>query len=206
VYLPAWIVIAIVWQTQIWVLTNVVLVLVVHILFGPTLASWSFFAAAPFGKSPQLASVWSTFLALMLAIVALILKYAFTRIPRPIYIHSLNLRVVSTGGAYTFTVIFLPSFYIHLREPCDRGFENHNLPRDAVKGDPDHNIMLFPMIVAGTVRAANSSRVDPHRDFPGSTYSYGRSWRISSSAACMMPEGRRLRGRGSSGVAAKPQH
>jgi hypothetical protein len=87
VYLPAWIVIAIVWQTQIWVLTNVVLVLVVHILFGLTLASWSFFAAAPFRKSPQLAAVWSTFLAPILAIVALILKCAFTRIPRPIYIH-----------------------------------------------------------------------------------------------------------------------
>jgi hypothetical protein len=46
------------------------------------------------------------------------------------------------------------------------------------------------MIVAGMVRAANSSRVDPHHDFSRSTYSYGRTWRISSSAACMMPEGR----------------
>jgi hypothetical protein len=111
---------------------------------------------------------------------------------------------VSTGGAFTFTVIFPPSFYIFPNRAIS-GFENHNLPTDAVKGDPDHNIMLLPMIVAGIVRAANSSRVDPHHDFSRSTYSYCRTWRISSSAACMMPEGRRLRGRGSSGVVAKPK-
>ncbi|KAF8215745.1 hypothetical protein K438DRAFT_1901600 [Mycena galopus ATCC 62051] len=74
VYLPAWIIVALVWRSQIWVLTNVLLILVVHILLGLTLASWSFFVAAPFGKSPQLAAVFSTFLSILFAILALILK------------------------------------------------------------------------------------------------------------------------------------
>jgi hypothetical protein len=74
VYLPAWIIVALVWRSQIWVETNVLLILVVHILLGLTLASWTFFVAAPFGKSPQLAAVCSTFLSILFAIVALILK------------------------------------------------------------------------------------------------------------------------------------
>lgn len=76
VYLPAWIIVSLVWRSQIWVLTNVLLILVVHILLGLTLASWSFFIAAPFGKSPQLAAVASTFLSILFAILALIIKGA----------------------------------------------------------------------------------------------------------------------------------
>ncbi|KAF8204260.1 hypothetical protein K438DRAFT_1670421 [Mycena galopus ATCC 62051] len=131
VYLPAWIIVAVVWRTQIWVLTSVLLILVVHILLGLTLASWSFFVAAPFGKSPQLAAVFSTFLSILFAIVALILN-------------------VETAGAFIFTIIFPPGFYIFANRAIS-GYENHSLPTDALKGDPDRHIQLLAIIIAGII-------------------------------------------------------
>ncbi|KAJ7157322.1 hypothetical protein C8R46DRAFT_1040351 [Mycena filopes] len=132
VYLPAWIIVALVWRAQIWVATNVLLILVVHILLGLTLASYSFFVAAPFGKSPQLAAVSSTFLAILFAIVALILKD------------------LGTGGAFIFTIIFPPGFYIFANRAIS-GYENHSFATDALKGDPDHNLQLLTIIIAGII-------------------------------------------------------
>ncbi|CAK5265997.1 unnamed protein product [Mycena citricolor] len=132
VYLPAWIIVALVWRAQIWVVTNVLLILVVHLLLGLTLASWSFFLAAPFGKSPQLAAVCSTFLSILFAILALVLKQ------------------VSTGGAFIFTIIFPPGFYIFANRAIS-GFENLSLPTNALKGDPDHNLVLLPILIAGLI-------------------------------------------------------
>ncbi|KAJ7045165.1 hypothetical protein C8F04DRAFT_989821 [Mycena alexandri] len=132
VYLPAWIIVALVWRAQIWVLTNVLLILVVHILLGLTLASYSFFIAAPFGKSPQLAAVFSTFLAILFAILALVLKK------------------LGTGSAFIFTIIFPPGFYIFANRAIS-GYENHSFATDALKGDPDHNLQLLTIIIAGII-------------------------------------------------------
>ncbi|KAJ7729088.1 hypothetical protein DFH07DRAFT_218233 [Mycena maculata] len=132
VYLPAWIIVALVWRSQIWVLTNVLLILVVHILLGLTLASWTFFIAAPFGKSPQLAAVCSTFLSILFAIIALILKR------------------LGTGGAFIFTIIFPPGFYIFANRAIS-GYENHSLPTNALKGDPDDHLQLLTIIIAGII-------------------------------------------------------
>ncbi|KAJ6606797.1 hypothetical protein B0H10DRAFT_1819461 [Mycena sp. CBHHK59/15] len=131
IYLPAWVIVALTWRFKIWVLTNVLMILIVHILLGLTLASWSFFIAAPFGKSPQLAAVCSTFISILFAIIALILK-------------------VGTGGAFIFTILFPPGFYIFANRAIS-GYENHDLPTDALKGDPDRNIQLLSIIIAGII-------------------------------------------------------
>ncbi|KAF7307603.1 hypothetical protein MIND_00555500 [Mycena indigotica] len=132
IYLPAWVIVSLVWRSQIWVETNVLMILAVHILFGLSLASWSFFVAAPFGKSPQLAAVFSTFLSIMFAIIALILKR------------------VGTGGAFFFTIIFPPGFYIFANRAIS-GYENHRLPTDAIHGDPDHQLALLTILIAGLI-------------------------------------------------------
>ncbi|KAJ7447207.1 hypothetical protein FB451DRAFT_1343436 [Mycena latifolia] len=132
VYLPAWVIVSLVWRSQIWVLTHPLLILVVHILLGLTLASWSFFVAAPFGKSPQLAAVSSTFLSILFAILALILKK------------------VNSGGAFLFTILFPPGFYIFANRAIS-GYENHSLPTNALKGDPDNKIQLLSVIIAGVI-------------------------------------------------------
>ena len=140
-YLPAWVIVSILWHFRIFTATNVGLIIVVHLLLGFTLASWSFFVAAPFGKSPQLAAVASTFLSIVFAILALVFARA------------------STGAAFVFTLIFPPGFYIFaIRAIC--GFEVHQIATDVLKGDPDNQLRLLPLIIAAIVShlAFRSSR------------------------------------------------
>ncbi|KAG1879528.1 hypothetical protein C8R48DRAFT_589537 [Suillus tomentosus] len=131
-YLPAWVVVSIIWHYRIFSGTNVGLVLGVHLLFGFSLASWSFFVAAPFGKSPQLAAVATTFLAMIFAILALVFSRA------------------STITATIFTVIFPPGYYVFaIRAIC--GWENQQIPTNIMKPDPDTNLILLPLIIAAIV-------------------------------------------------------
>lgn len=128
-YLPAWIIVSLVWHYRIFTATNAGLILIVHLLLGWSLASWSFFVSAPFGNSPQLAAVASTFLSIVFAILALVFGHA------------------GTGAAFIFSVVFPPGFYIFaIRAIC--GFENHQMATNAVKGDPDNQLMLLPLIIA----------------------------------------------------------
>ncbi|KAI0327677.1 P-loop containing nucleoside triphosphate hydrolase protein [Cubamyces sp. BRFM 1775] len=131
-YLPAWIIVAIIWHFRIFTATNVGLVIVIHLLLGFTLASWSFFVATPFGKSPQLAAVSSTFLAIVFAILALVFSRA------------------STGAAFVFSIIFPPGFYIFaIRAVC--GFEAHQIATSVTQPDPDNALRLLPLIIAAII-------------------------------------------------------
>lgn len=125
--------VSIVWHYRIFSGTNVGLLLIVHLLLGFSLASWSFFIAAPFGKSPQLAAVATTFLGIMFAILALVFGKA------------------GTGVATIFSLIFPPGYYIFaIRAIC--GWENHQIPTNVLKPDPDNNLTLLPLIIAAIVR------------------------------------------------------
>ncbi|EIN14277.1 hypothetical protein PUNSTDRAFT_96008 [Punctularia strigosozonata HHB-11173 SS5] len=131
-YLPAWIIVALVWHFRIFTGTHVLLVLAVHLLFGLSLASYSLFLATPFGSSPQLAAVTSTFLSIVLAIIALIIR-------RP-----------GNGVAFIFSVIFPPGFYIFaIKAIC--GWENEQIPTNASKGDPDDGLRLLPLMIAALI-------------------------------------------------------
>ncbi|KAH7886313.1 hypothetical protein F5I97DRAFT_2027968 [Phlebopus sp. FC_14] len=132
VYLPAWIVVSLVWHYNIFTETNAGLVLVIHLVLGFSLASWSFFVSAPFGKSPQLAAVASTFLAILFAILALVFSQA------------------STGAATIFTLIFPPGYYIFaIRAMC--GWENHLMSTDLLKPDPDSHLTLLPILIVAII-------------------------------------------------------
>lgn len=108
------------------------MVLAVHLLLPLSLASWSFFVAAPFGKSPQLAAVISTFLAILFAVFALVFAHA------------------RDGAAFIFTLIFPPGFYIFALRAM-AGWENHLHPTNALKGDPDNGLRLLPLLIAALV-------------------------------------------------------
>lgn len=136
-YLPAWIIVGLIWHYRIFTASSAGLILVVHLLLGFSLASWSFFVAAPFGKSPQLAAVVSTFLAILLAILALVFGRA------------------GSGAAFVFSVVFPPGYYIFaIRAIC--GFENHLRPASLLEPDPDNQLRILPLIVAAIVRAVQS--------------------------------------------------
>lgn len=132
VYLPAWIIVALVWHYKIFTGTNVGLVLAIHLLLGFSLSSWSFFLAAPFGNSPQLSAIASTLLSFIFAILALVFSHA------------------SNGVAFIFTLLFPSSFYIFaIRAIC--GFEVHQIPTNVIHPDPDNNLRLIVLITAAIV-------------------------------------------------------
>ncbi|KAK0209024.1 hypothetical protein DFS33DRAFT_1372220 [Desarmillaria ectypa] len=121
-YLPAWVIVSLIWHYRIFSKTNAGLIVVVHLLLGLSLASWSFF-------SPQLAAVASTFLAILFAIIALVLGHA------------------GNVAAFIFTIFFPPGYYIFaIRAMC--GFENNMLATNVLQGDPDNGLLLLPLLIA----------------------------------------------------------
>ena len=134
-YLPAWTIVSIIWHFQIFSGTNGGLVFAVHLVMGLSLASWSLFVGAPFGNSPQLSAVVSTFLSIVFAIFALVLG------------------AVGDGTSFIFTLIFPPAYYIFaLRSMA--GFEVHQIPTSVVDPDPDSGMRLLPILIAGIVSAS----------------------------------------------------
>lgn len=113
------------------------LIVIIHILFGLTLASWSFFVAAPFGKSPQLAAVVTTFLSFILSVVSLV------TVP------------ITDGPAFIVTLVFPPAFYARvIRAVC--GFESNNFaPTNVLQRDGDTKIMILPQLIAAIVSLAS---------------------------------------------------
>ncbi|KAH7105549.1 P-loop containing nucleoside triphosphate hydrolase protein [Auriculariales sp. MPI-PUGE-AT-0066] len=131
-YLPAWIITALVWRFRIFSATNTGLVIVIHLLTGFSLASWTLFAAVPFGRSPQLAAVVSTFLALLIAILALVAGH------------------VSTGGASLFTLLLPPAFFVFATRGL-AGWENNQLTANILRPDPDREIRILPLLIVAMV-------------------------------------------------------
>ena len=160
---------AITWKFRIFAETNAGLIVIVHLLLGLVLASWSFFVSVPFGKSPHLAAVASTFLGLVFAVLALVIKSS------------------QSGILVVFSILFPPSFYIFaLKAIC--GYENHQFPTNILKGDPDMGIMLLPLLIAAIVRQF------PYDDFlsarferlPRSMSSCGLTSQFSGRDICIM--------------------
>lgn len=123
---------SLVWRFRIFTGTNVGAILVLHLLLGLVLASWSFFVAVPFGKSPQLAAVASTFLSILFAILALVLKGA------------------GDGTVFIFSLIFPPGFYVFAIRAI-AGFETHQIPTNLLHPDPDNNLRILPIFIVAIV-------------------------------------------------------
>jgi ATP-binding cassette, subfamily A (ABC1), member 3 len=124
--------VALTWKFRIFAETNTGLILVVHLLLGLVLASWSFFVTVPFGKSPHLAAVASTFLGLVFAVLALVIQSS------------------QTGVLFIFSILFPPSFYVFaLKAICS--YESHQFPTDVLKADPDMGIVVLPLLIAAIV-------------------------------------------------------
>ena len=86
----------------------------------------------PFGKSPQLAAVASTFFAIVFAIIALVMG------------------AVGTGVAFVFSVLFPPAFYIFAIRIIG-GFELSQVPTKVWEHDPKSHMLLLPLIIAAVV-------------------------------------------------------
>ncbi|KAH6912548.1 nod factor export ATP-binding protein I, partial [Coprinopsis sp. MPI-PUGE-AT-0042] len=131
-YLPGWVVAAVLWHVQIWSRTSVVIILLVHVVFGLSLASWSIFVAVPFGKSPGLAAVVSTFAGLALAAVAFAVKD------------------YSTSTAVVLTLLFPPMFYMHAIRGVG-SYELEGLGTNMLTGGGEYPFTLIALVVVAIV-------------------------------------------------------
>lgn len=131
-YLPAWIIVSIIWHFRIFAGTNGGLIFVIHLLFGLSLASWSLFVAVPFGRSPQLAAVASTFCAIIFAILA----QAWS--------------TTTSGSGFVYSIFFPPGYYIFTVRAI-AGFEVHQIPTNILHPDPDNGLRILPFIIAAIV-------------------------------------------------------
>ncbi|KAH7334283.1 hypothetical protein B0J17DRAFT_672798 [Rhizoctonia solani] len=107
VYLPAWIITAVIWQRRVFSATNVGLIIAIHIITGLSLSSFTLLASMPFHKSPQLAAISTTFISLFLAIIAMLLPDSPT-------------------ACAMYTLIFPPGFYVFAIKAVSR-FESRQL-------------------------------------------------------------------------------
>ncbi|KAF8910204.1 hypothetical protein CPB84DRAFT_1812882 [Gymnopilus junonius] len=131
-YLPAWIIVSLTWKARVFTASNGGLIFGLHLLLGLVLGSWSLFVAAPFGKSPQLAAVVSTLLAIVFAILGLVIK------------------TNGSGVIFIFSLLFPPSFYMFaIKAIC--GYENHQIASHVLKGDPDRGIVILPALIAAVI-------------------------------------------------------
>lgn len=112
----------------------------VNVINGVLLASHGLFLAVPFGKSPQLAAVTSIFGALVSAIVAWMLA------------SGLFGTYINTGGAIIFSLFLPGGFYIFAMEAiCN--YELELTKPNILKGDPQNNIMILPLLIIALVRS-----------------------------------------------------
>ena len=130
--MPAWIIVSIIWHFRLFTETNIALFIFLHILFGLSLASYAIAVAVPFGNSPHLAAVVSTFLSMVFAIVGLVLKSA------------------STAVLVVISIICPPSLYMFSLTALT-GYENHGLATDILKGDPDNGVALLALFIVAIV-------------------------------------------------------
>jgi ATP-binding cassette, subfamily A (ABC1), member 3 len=89
------------------------------------------FIGAPFGKSPQLAAIASTFLAILLAIIALVLKGGSTL-------------------SLVFTLIFPPGFFVFaVLALC--GYESRDTSPILSRGDPDNGTRITGLFIIALI-------------------------------------------------------
>lgn len=134
-FLPAWIILAVIWHFRILTETNVFLLIGIHVLTGLSLASHGLFISIPFGKSPQLAAIAATLAAILASVLAQTYGNA------------------NTAGAVFFTLLLPPSFYVFAIHAICR-FEEMKIATDIIKGDSDE-IVLLPLLLAALVGFAS---------------------------------------------------
>lgn len=131
-YFPAWIITAVIWYRSIFSLSNPLIILIINVLTGLSLTSFSLFLTAPFSRSPQLAAVIATFVVVLLAIVTHVASE------------------MSTAGATITSLLLPPSFWVYAIRGVT-GWENNGRATNMVQPDPDKGIVILPLIVANLV-------------------------------------------------------
>ncbi|KAL8691945.1 MAG: hypothetical protein Q9218_002927 [Villophora microphyllina] len=125
-FLPGWIVIALILSYGVFAKTSLALLIIYHILSGLALSSFSIFGASFFHKA-QLSGISTTIISLLLAVLAQVLSKA------------------STGAIAILSLLFPPMNYTFFTILMAR-FEHQNRPTNLTEAAPD-NPSRLPAIV-----------------------------------------------------------
>lgn len=127
VYLPAWIVTAIVWRNDIFTHTNWPFIILAIVFCATSLMSFSMLVAAPFAnRAPTLAAVSSVFLAIIFAVAALLTR-------------GLTVEIV-------FGILFPPTLFTYIiKALCS--FETHELAPSMTEYSPAGDAPLIVLLV-----------------------------------------------------------
>lgn len=132
-YIPTWIVLAVVWGSRLFTNTNIGYLILLHLVAGFGCTGWAFFASVPFSKSPQLAAVVTTGAAIVLAIIPL----------------SISAETNSAVGP-VLSFFFPSMFYVFVLKAFS-GFETNLQHTVLSQKDPIFFYKATPMIIAAVV-------------------------------------------------------
>lgn len=132
-YLPTWIILGGLWKATLFTETSAGVVILANILGGLGLASWSCIVSVPFSKSPQLAAVVSTGVAIVLGVIPLMID-----------------ETVDTTTPPVLSFFFPSMFYVFMLKDI-AGFELSLLPANLSERDPTYNFAATPMIIPASV-------------------------------------------------------
>lgn len=135
IYLPSWIISAVIWGNRMYINTNVGIIILIHLITGLSLASFSLFVSTPFSKYPQLGAIVATFLPVLLA-------YIFN--------DKAVLSKMTPGGMAAASFFFPPAFFLYAYRVVI-GFEGVGLATKMSQADPDTELKLLPIIISGLV-------------------------------------------------------
>ena len=144
-YFIAWVIVAIIFQQFIYSRTNTGLLIVLYVITGLNLASWTMLVAVPFANAPTLAAITcklsnslriqltsATFLAIILAIVAL-------------------LAPSGAGVQIILTFIFPPTFYTFFTKGL-ASWENVPAHPNILRRSPQGDAPILGLMIIAIVR------------------------------------------------------
>lgn len=132
VYLPAWIIVSMLWHALLFTNTPAGVVFLIHLLLGLNFAGFALFICVPFGKSPQLAAVTSTIACFVCVVLGMVLG-------------------TNNGTlAPLFSILFPPSTYSFALYAIV-GWELQEEPLRWMQAPPDYDVTLAPVIIIAIV-------------------------------------------------------
>ena len=155
-YLIAWLAVGAIFQHFIFKRTNAGLFIILYLLTGLSLASWTHLVAVPFANAPTLAAITckqtsrsalprtdsfmiATFIAIILAIGAL-------------------LAPSSSGTQLVLTLIFPPMFYTFFTKNL-ASYESLSMVPDILHSSPKGDAPVLGLLIIAIVRRCTSSRM-----------------------------------------------
>ncbi|QRV83170.1 ABC transporter [Ceratobasidium sp. AG-Ba] len=126
---PGWIATAVIWHFRVFTESNLLLLILLHIIYGFSITSFSLVACLPFRKSPQLAAIGTTFLTILFTIISLFIP-------------------ITPSSAAISTLALPPSFYVFAIRAVSR-FEKNQRPAQALltRGEYDARILGWTIVV-----------------------------------------------------------